>query len=338
VASESAVVTVKALPTQGRPADFSGLVGRFAIKASLTAPTANVGDNVTLTLVVEGDGMIDRLGDVRPLLPNGFKSYSDKPAVERAITTEGRLTGRKTFKFALVPVDPGAYTIAEQKLSVFDTAAGAYVTLKTDSLSLQVTGNAAAVGPAGTGMAEGDRVMVKKAAVKSLGTDLLPMKPLTRLTSRRLPSMLEWLVMGVLLLVMPLVWMGILMHDRWGGGLAGRDRRRLERGAVKRLRSEVSVLSGDVTSTVAGSALLAFRRYMAVKLGDGWLSYTAKEIHPKLVESGVPTETAEAVVTLVTQLESIEYGGSAGVMPGMTAGSLCDRLVSIARQIERSVS
>ena len=49
--------------------------------------------------------------------------------------------------------------------------------------------------------------------------------------------LLEWLVMGVLLVVIPLVWIGILMHDRWGGGLSGRERRRLERGALKRLRS-----------------------------------------------------------------------------------------------------
>ena len=48
-------------PTAGQPPSFSGAIGRYDLKSTLSSSTAQVSEPVTLRLVVEGDGDLDRV-------------------------------------------------------------------------------------------------------------------------------------------------------------------------------------------------------------------------------------------------------------------------------------
>jgi hypothetical protein len=56
VVARAVDVTVKPLPEEGRPASFGGAVGRFTLEASADRTELAVGDSLSLTLRLEGDG------------------------------------------------------------------------------------------------------------------------------------------------------------------------------------------------------------------------------------------------------------------------------------------
>ena len=72
---EPFVFRIQAVPEVGKPANFSGAVGKFTVQGKLSSSTAQPGDVLTLTTSVEGEG------DLRPAtLPvpsrlDGFKIY-----------------------------------------------------------------------------------------------------------------------------------------------------------------------------------------------------------------------------------------------------------------------
>ena len=126
--SESLPLEVKPFPEEGKPADFSGLVGRFNIKGTLSETEIHVGDSATLTVQLTGKGNVSRLPDQKMPDVSNLKVYADDP-VFQAQGGDNKLTGSKTMKWALVPEKQGTYTIPGFKLSYFDPETGQYRTI-----------------------------------------------------------------------------------------------------------------------------------------------------------------------------------------------------------------
>ena len=59
--TDGATVKIKPLPTQGRPADFSGAVGQFEVSNEVSAKNGTTGDPLTLKIKIEGRGNFDRV-------------------------------------------------------------------------------------------------------------------------------------------------------------------------------------------------------------------------------------------------------------------------------------
>lgn len=166
-AADPVAVDVKPLPSEGRPADFSGLVGSFRIEAKPSATEVGVGDTVTVEVRVDGDGPLAGF-TLPPLQGEGFRVYDDQPVVEAKLT-EGRFAASATFKRAVVPQAPGELTLPPISLSWFDVATGRYAIAATEPIVLNVTGEA------GTAQlksydAGGPR------EVSALGEDILPVR------------------------------------------------------------------------------------------------------------------------------------------------------------------
>src|SRR5690606_37385186 len=60
--SEPARYEVEPLPKEGRPAGFSGAVGRFTIEAEAEATTVNAFDPIEVTITVRGEGLLEDVG------------------------------------------------------------------------------------------------------------------------------------------------------------------------------------------------------------------------------------------------------------------------------------
>jgi len=61
VASDPDAFKVLELPVAGRPAGFSGAVGKFEVGSELSAAKCTAGDPLTLRLEVTGTGSFDRV-------------------------------------------------------------------------------------------------------------------------------------------------------------------------------------------------------------------------------------------------------------------------------------
>ena len=121
---------IRELPTEGRPADFSGAVGRFRMRLEATPVEVMPRDIVELRLTLSGTGF---LGEARPAMPvldpALFKTYP--PTVK---SDEG--AARLTITQSVIPLSTNAVEIGSARFSFFDAAAGVYTNALTAPVHL----------------------------------------------------------------------------------------------------------------------------------------------------------------------------------------------------------
>lgn len=136
IESTARTVRVLPLPDKGRPPDFSGAIGRFTISASASPTNVTLGDPITLTTIVEGQGNFDRLEIPELEASADWKTYAASTRLE----TDDSLgyAGKKIAEQAIVPRHAGASTIPAQSFSYFDPDERRYVTRTTEPIALAV--------------------------------------------------------------------------------------------------------------------------------------------------------------------------------------------------------
>jgi hypothetical protein len=242
-AGEPVKVEVQDLPAKGRPADFSGLIGTFTLVGEASGDTLAVGETLTTTITLEGDGVLAGHA-LAPAKVDGFRVYDDQPVVTASLDEHG-YHAKAVYKRAYVPQAPGAFTLPPLTLSVFDPAAAAYRTLETSPVQVTVSGSADSARVASF-------TTPQKAEVSAQGEDILPMRTQASVNRPLSPwwSLLAWV---------PALVLG-------GGGAVGALRSRLARGRGARRRlGGVDVLPVEREARLAGwDALL--RERVAAKL------------------------------------------------------------------------
>lgn len=134
--SAPANFTVLALPTEGRPEDFSGAVGQFTVSSNLSETSTTVGDPLTLSLRVSGAGNFDRVGT--PMLTDvkHWKSYA--PTATFKPDDDIGYRGEKLFEQPLIATQAGPQVLPALAFSWFDPTTRHYETAHTAPLSASV--------------------------------------------------------------------------------------------------------------------------------------------------------------------------------------------------------
>ena len=141
--AEPVVIEALPLPKAGQPSGFEpSHVGRYTLEARADRPTVAVGEAVTLTIDVKGQGNLRNLH--APSLPrlDGWKSYEPKVTVN--LDPGDLVSGTKTVEYLLLPEHPGTTMIPSFELPYFDPETRAYALAKSEPLRLEVTGDGAA--------------------------------------------------------------------------------------------------------------------------------------------------------------------------------------------------
>jgi len=137
-------------PAAGQPAGFEpSNVGKFTIEARADRATIGVGDALTLTVDIRGQGNLRNLRV--PALPRleGWKSY--EPKVTLNLEPGDVVSGTKTVEYLIMPERAGTTMIPSFELAYFDPAAKEYAVAKSDPLRIEVTGTAASDKTVATG-------------------------------------------------------------------------------------------------------------------------------------------------------------------------------------------
>jgi hypothetical protein len=140
IASDPKPIDIAELPPP--PADYIDAVGSFKVSADVSPKTLDATATATVTLKIEGEGALDRMGDIK-LAPPGFKIYADKPQFDETKRENAApIFSKKQLKYALVPTASGTFELGDLAFSTFDPIKGAYVTHKIPLGSLTVSGDA----------------------------------------------------------------------------------------------------------------------------------------------------------------------------------------------------
>ncbi len=155
-------VTVSVNPLPAAPANFSGAVGKFDLRSSITTTRVKENDPITLKLDVTGKGNIKLINPPKVQLPPDFEVYDPKTTSNFKASTEG-VSGSISFEYLFLPRNAGDYTLPSVDFIYFDPSAGKYVTESTQEFKIHVA------------RGEGSRSTMSissKEDVKMLGNDI----------------------------------------------------------------------------------------------------------------------------------------------------------------------
>ena len=130
-------VTVVVNPLPNPPGNFSGAVGRFDLRSSITATSVKENDPITLKLDVSGNGNIKLINPPKLKLPPDFEVYDPKTNSNFNATAEG-VNGSISFEYLFLPRNAGDYTIAPIEFVYFDPSTGKYVTKSSQEFKIRV--------------------------------------------------------------------------------------------------------------------------------------------------------------------------------------------------------
>lgn len=226
--TQKVAVTVRPLPEEGKPRDFSGVVGVYEMDVTLDRAELKANETAALKVILRGRGNIRLLDEPTVTFPSGMDHYD--PTIEESVTPgEGTLVGNRSFEYVLVPRYAGKVTIPPVTFTYFDLGRRKYVTLESRSFTMDIA----------EGEERRDAGDMSRSTVDYLAMDVRPLRDgaLPQRTSRGgIPT-----GMMVLLYAIPLILLGIALlwkkhHDALQGDVAGMKRRRATRVAERRLR------------------------------------------------------------------------------------------------------
>ena len=128
--SVDASVTILPLPDEGRPDSFSGAVGDYSFELKASPTEVKVGDPITLTMSVRGEGNLKLVNAPRLNFGERFKVY------EPQVTQE---SDGKVFEQVVIPTEASVREIPEIKFSFFDTQSESYKTITRGPIPITVT-------------------------------------------------------------------------------------------------------------------------------------------------------------------------------------------------------
>lgn len=136
--SDPILLDVRPIPAEGRPPGYNGLIGSYTLRTMATPTTANVGDPITLRAELSG---------AEPMTgADSLPDLSDDPRFKGAfrVSAEGwseeqpRERGRRVFLTTLRALSDDVTSIPSITLHTFDPEAGAYSTVLSDPIQLDI--------------------------------------------------------------------------------------------------------------------------------------------------------------------------------------------------------
>ncbi len=333
VPAKPLTLEVKPLPAAGRPANFAGHIGRFAIEADAEPLEVNVGDPITLTVTLTSPDFIEHV-ELPPLQDQAALARDFRIPAERA---PGKTVGaRRVFTQTIRATHEQVKEIPALELPYFDPETGRYEIARSQPLSLtvrdtRIVTHADAEGRAETGQsASGGRELQRWTAGIAHNYDGLEVLR----TQNFGPG--YWLQSGVwrFALAAPpacwlLLWALLRLRHRDPAAWRGRQARRAAGG----LRSRLAQLRrGPAESATPAAMLEALRAYFGVRLELAAGALTADDIAAALAARQVDEATASELRRLVADCEAELYGGRSWSKDDFAAAS--DRALKLVGTLE----
>ena len=172
--------TVQPLPKENQPSNFSGAIGQFSVSSHISDPNVAVGDPLSLTLELTGEGNFDRIqAPSLPLNEAQWKTYP--PKTDFKPQDPIGYEGAKTFDYVLIPKSEELTAVPEISFSYFDPQTAEYVETELPPIALALE-----AGPPVPSSSRKAAVVDKTPATlgntntaKALGAGLLPILPTT---------------------------------------------------------------------------------------------------------------------------------------------------------------
>ena len=294
------------LPSEGRPFDFSGAVGRFDVTASVDRRDVDAGESIKLEVEWSGHGNFE---------------FFEPPAIERAEAfrgfrvygkTETKQSDRRTVVYDVAPLGPETRTIPPVELAYFDTQSESYATIASQPIPIRVRALAGAA--LEDGAAAGERAQdVRDIHVLAERDEPWP-SPGPR-------------ALAILFALLPIAWIGLRSAVRRGGD-PDAAATRARRAARRELRRELA------RAKTASAQSAALERFLAARTGTPPLSWSGAwsgapppAAPRELGRAGLAPEVEAELAELCASLAQSAWGASDRPLEPARVAAVADHLL-----------
>jgi len=329
VTSDPITVTVNPLPAG--PANFSGAVGRFDLRSSLTSTDVKENDAITLKLDVSGSGNIKLINPPTVKLPADFEVYDPKTQSNFKATNEG-VNGNISFEYLFLPRYAGDYTIPPVDFVYFDPSTGRYTTKSSQEFKIHV--------------AKGDgthsaNVMnsVSKEDVKFLGKDIrflkqgvIELRPKGYIFFGSLNFYLLYIGGISALLLLYLLYQ---KRIRENANVARMKNKKASKVALKRLKEANVHMKSGAKEKFYESVTRAFWGYLSDKMTIPFAELTKERASAGLE---VHKASAEVITRFINILDTCEYARFAPGGGTEKMHELYDEACDVMSRMEKEIN
>jgi BatD DUF11 like domain len=329
-ASKSVKIKVKPLPGV-QPANFSGVVGKLDLKATLNKESVNVNDAITFKIVISGNGNLKIASPPVLKLSPDVEVYDPKISDDLKNGLNGT-TGQKSFEYLLIPRHNGDFAIPPITYSYFNIAAGRYEKLTTEELhfsALKVTGQTT-----GTTVYGG----VAKEDVKYLGKDIRFVKSdpgkLKKSGDILVSKQSFYSAFAFSLLAFLIILFLRREHIRRNSDLSMVRNRKAGKVAIKRLHNASVCLKNDEIDQFYDEILKAVWGYLSDKLNIPVSYLTRTNAIEALQKEGIDEDIIKSLSEILDTCEFVRFAPSSS---GTEAASIYEGTSHFIKSVENLI-
>ena len=325
--SNTVKVNVMPLP-ENKPESFKGAVGQFTLTSELNKNSTKTNEPLSLKLNISGTGNVSLLNVPEINLPSGMEKYDPKSTDQ--INRQGRISGKKSIEYLIVPRNSGKKEIPPVKFSYFDPNKKGYVTLSTPPYNINVE--------QGTG--DQSYAGMSKEDIKLLGDDIRYIKTSPASLHQKGEIVLYQLGFWTAAVLPFFALIGAVMwkrrEDRLSGNISLMRYQKAQRISGKRLKTARTLMLANKQTDFYTEISLALFGYLEDKLHIPKSEFTLERASSELRNSKVDETLIAGIVNCAEKCEYIRF---APVEDGTTEmKNMYQQIEKLIIDVERSIS
>ena len=300
---------VKPLPTEGKPAGFSGAVGEFDFFVTPSKTHLNASESLQTTVTIKGKGNL-KLFEIPQLnLPSSLEVY-DPEYTENIRTRLSGMEGEVVNSYTVVPTYRGKYPIPSISFSYFNPKTERYYTLNSEEAMINVLEGPTSGAITAEAPSIGNRQLVVASSDQFVFNKLTP--NLTAIGTRSFFGSTAFFMWWLLpLSLIPLAIIFGKRREAIASDVEGNKIKRANRLARKYLSAAKKAQGSKESFYVALEK--ALHNYLKAKLKIETSEFSKEKIATLLEEKKVDELTKDGFIGLLKSCEMARYSPSTEV-------------------------
>lgn len=308
VSAGNRTIDVKPLPTEGKPQDFTGAVGDFALNVTTSKNELKASESLQAKVEVSGTGNL-KLFELPSLsTPSSLEVYEPEHNDNIRVISSG-MRGRKSDTYTIVPQYKGKYPIPGISFSYFDLKTETYKTLTSNEKIINVTD-----GPKATSSEDNMANNTKKVVIPNKDQFAF-IKTKTDLTAVKQKHFFKstgfWTSLLLPFLAIPIAMVYKRRKDERNADVVGNKIRKADRLAKRYLGEAKQALGNKEAFYVALEK--ALHNYLKAKLNIETSDLSKDRISKLLSDKNVESSTISEFVSILENCELARYTPMASV-------------------------
>ena len=326
ITAGSRSIQVKALPTEGKPEDFSGAVGDFDFNVKFNKTALKSSESFQVGLKVTGRGNLNLFSLPKLEAPSSLEVYEPEHK-ENIKTNLLGMQGSIEDTYTVIPQYQGKFPIPSINFSYFDPVKERYVSLRSEERFIDVY-----EGPVAASSQSTQRVPQKPTAAESYFAFIKLKTQLTPIHSSRFYNTTVFWVLFFAPLLLYLLFLGILRR---------RENQVIDPGYVKQQRANklakkyLSSAKKSLGDKVKFYDALerALHNYLKAKLAIETKDFSKEKIAQLLAERQTSSATQTAFIAVLATCEAARYAPSSEVSMQEDFDAAVQAITALDREI-----